>query len=148
LPFEFIRKGHPGEKVEEKKIREEGDWVVFIDFDTLGRGSEELGKILIRSFLHTLREAGLQPRKIIFITSGVKLACKGSDVLEDLRSLSSRGVEIFSCGTCLDYFGLKEKMQVGRISNMYEILNSLAQAGKVLKMYELASEDPIHGFIL
>ena len=121
-------------KVDEKKIREEGDPVVFIDSDTLGRGSEELGKILMRSFLHTLGEAGSQPKKIILINSGVKLACEGSAVLEDLGNLFRRGVEILSCGTCLDYFSLKERLQVGRISNMYEILNSLVQAGKVLKM--------------
>ncbi len=121
-------------RVEEKRVQGEGDLVVFIDSDTLGRGSEELGKILMRSFLHTLAEADSPPTKVIFINSGVKLACEGSEVLEDIRNLFSGGVEILSCGTCLDYFRLKEKIQVGRISNMYEILDSLSQAGKILKM--------------
>ena len=121
-------------KTEEKKIQGEGGLVVFLDADTLGRGSEELGKILMRSFLHTLAEAGPKPAKIIFINSGVKLTSEGSEVLEDIRSLSLRGMEVLSCGTCLDYFGLKEKIGVGRISNMYEILDSLCRAGKILKM--------------
>ena len=88
----------------------------------------------MRSFLHTLAEAGPKPAKIIFINSGVKLTSEGSEVLEDIRSLSLRGMEVLSCGTCLDYFGLKEKIGVGRISNMYEILDSLCRAGKILKM--------------
>jgi selenium metabolism protein YedF len=108
--------------------------VVFIESDSIGRGSEELGKVLMRSFLHTLAEAEFKPAKLIMVNSGVKLACEGSEVLEDLHQLSRQGAEILSCGTCLDYFGLKTKLQVGRISNMYEILSSLAQAGKVLKM--------------
>ena len=119
---------------EEKKATGEADIVVFIESDSIGRGSEELGRILMRSFLHTLGEADFKPAKIIMVNSGVKLACEGSEVLEDLHQLSRQGAEILSCGTCLDYFGLKPKLQVGRISNMYEILSSLAQAGKVLKM--------------
>jgi selenium metabolism protein YedF len=119
---------------EEKKTTGGTDLVVFIESDSIGRGSEELGKVLMRSFLHTLGEAEFKPAKIIMVNSGVKLACEGSDVLEDLHQLSRQGTDILSCGTCLDYFGLKTKLQVGRISNMYEILSSLAQAGKVLKM--------------
>ena len=130
------KKGDPesAEKAAEKRVRGDGELIVFLDSDTLGRGSEELGRVLMRAFLHTLGEAGPRPAKIIFINNGVKLACEGSDVLEDIRQLSGQGVGILSCGTCLDYFHLKEKLQVGKISNMYEILNSLTQAGKVLKM--------------
>jgi len=119
---------------EEKKATGETDLVVFIESDSIGRGSEELGRILMRSFLHTLVEAEFKPARIIMVNSGVKLTCEGSEVLEDLHQLSRQGTDILSCGTCLDYFGLKTKLQVGRISNMYEILSSLAQAGKVLKM--------------
>lgn len=121
-------------RAEEKKATGEADVVVFIESDSIGRGSEELGRILMRSFLHTLGEADWKPAKIIMVNSGVKLACEGSEVLEDLHQLSRRGAEIFSCGTCLDFFGLKSKLQVGKISNMYEILSFLVQAGKVLKM--------------
>jgi len=119
---------------EEKKVEGETPSVVFIESDSIGRGSDELGRILMRSFLHTLAEAEFKAAKIILVNSGVKLACEGSEVLEDLRHLFGQGTEVLSCGTCLDYFGLKSKLLVGRISNMYEILSSLAQAGKVLKM--------------
>lgn len=123
-----------GPMPEEKKAMEETNSVVFLESDSIGRGSEELGRILMRSFLHTLGEAEYNPAKIIMVNGGVKLACEESEVLEDLIGLSRQGVEILSCGTCLDYFGLKSKLKVGRISNMYEILSSLGQAGKVLKM--------------
>jgi selenium metabolism protein YedF len=119
---------------EEKKVEGETNLVVFIEADSIGRGSDELGRILMRSFLHTLGEAEFKPAKIIMVNGGVKLACEGSEVLEDLQQLSGRGTEILACGTCLDFFGLKAKLRAGRISNMYEILSSLAQAGKVLKM--------------
>jgi len=125
------RKGSVGA---ERKVEGETSLVVFIESDSIGRGSDELGRILMRSFLHTLAEAEFKAAKVILVNSGVKLTCEGSEVLEDLRHLSRQGAEILSCGTCLDYFGLKTKLQVGRVSNMYEILSSLAQAGKVLKM--------------
>ena len=108
--------------------------VVFIDADSLGRGSEELGKILMRSFLQTLEQSEVHPQKILLVNSGVKLACEGSEVLEDLQEFAAKGVELLSCGTCLDYFGIKKKLMVGKVTNMYEILNSLAQAGKLIKI--------------
>jgi len=119
---------------EEKRIVGEAEMVVFIESDSIGRGSEELGRILMRSFLHTLGEAEFKPAKLILVNGGVKLTCEGSVVLEDLQQLSRQGTDILSCGTCLDFFGLKAQLKAGRISNMYEILSSLAQAGKVLKM--------------
>ena len=132
-----LKKAGAGKKAplpQEKKATVAEDLVVFIESDSIGRGSEELGKILMRSFLHTLGEADFKPTKIILVNSGVKLTCEGSEVLQDLHQLYRQGAEVLSCGTCLDYFGLKAKLQVGKISNMYEILSSLAQAGKVLKM--------------
>lgn len=132
-----LQKGEGAEKApipEEKMTMGNANLVVFIESDSIGRGSEELGRILMRSFLHTLAEAEYNPAKIILVNSGVKLTCEGSEVIEDMRHLSRQGAEILSCGTCLDYFGFKTKLQVGRISNMYEILSSLAQGGKVLKM--------------
>lgn len=132
-----IRKGE-GEKKEEKpavpKAAAGSGLVFFIDSDSMGRGSEELGSILIRAFLHTLGEADIKPAKIILVNSGVKLACEGSLVLDDLQAISSQGVEVLACGTCLNYFGLKDKLVAGRVSNMYEILNSLATAGRTVKI--------------
>jgi selenium metabolism protein YedF len=128
------KSGSVGGKAENIQGVAASDNVVFIDTDSLGRGSEELGKILMRSFLQTLEQSEVHPQRIILINSGVKLACEGSEVLEDLQEFSAKGVEILSCGTCLDYFGIKKKLMVGKVSNMYEIINSLAQAGKVIKI--------------
>jgi selenium metabolism protein YedF len=107
---------------------------VFIDSETLGRGSEELGRVLMRSFLHTLGESEVLPQKLIFMNSGVKLACEGSEAIEDLQGLAKKGVEILACGTCLDYFRIKDKLLAGRISNMYEISDSLLRAGRLFKV--------------
>ena len=122
------------EKAETKQDQVVTDLAIFIDSDSLGRGSEELGKILMRSFLQTLEQSETNLKKIIFMNNGVKLACAGSEVLEDLLELNAKGVEILCCGTCLDYFGIKKDLQVGKVSNMYEILTSLIQAGKVIKV--------------
>ena len=136
-----IRKGKGKEGSESSGRRTEGvqcsvssELVVFIDTDSLGRGSEELGRILMSSFLQTLGQSEVHPQKVILINGGVKLACDGSEVLEDLQELAAKGTEILSCGTCLDFFGIKKKLAVGKVSNMYEILNSLASAGKVIKI--------------
>lgn len=120
------------ERVTEKRVEASGGVVIFLDSDSLGRGSEELGRILMRSFLQTLEQSDVEPQKIILMNSGVKMACEGSEVLEDLQEFSSKGVEVLSCGTCLEYFGIKKKLLAGKVSNMYEILNSLASAGKVI----------------
>ena len=123
-----------GEKAESISCLASSKLVVFIDTDSLGRGSEELGKILMRTFLQTLEQSEVQPQKVILINSGVKLACEGSEVLEDLQELAAKGAEILSCGTCLDYFAIKKKLMVGKVSNMYEIINSLSQASRLIKI--------------
>lgn len=116
---------------------ETGSWklikekVILISTDSLGRGSEELGKILVKALLNTLAENEALPEKIVLINSGVKLACEGSDVAEALQKVEEKGVEILACGTCLNYFNLTEKIQVGQVSNAYDILNTLL-AGHVL----------------
>jgi selenium metabolism protein YedF len=107
--------------------------LVFIDGETVGRGSEELGAILMRSFLLTLKELNPLPWRIIFINSGVKLAVEGSPLLTVLGELADLGLEIISCGTCLDYYQIKDKLTVGRVSNMYEIASSFLEATNVIK---------------
>jgi selenium metabolism protein YedF len=107
--------------------------LVFIDGETVGRGSEELGAILMRSFLFTLKELNPLPWRIIFINSGVKLAVEGSPLLTVLGELADLGLEIISCGTCLDYYQIKDKLAAGRVSNMYEIASSFLEATNVIK---------------
>jgi selenium metabolism protein YedF len=105
----------------------------FIDGETLGRGDDRLGAILMKAFILTLKELKPLPWRIIFINGGVKLASVGSEMLPYLQELENLGVEILSCGTCLDFYGLKEKMKAGRISNMFEIVTSLTASSNVLK---------------
>ena len=94
--------------------------------DTLGSGSDELGAILMKSFLYTVSQTKPLPQTMLFLNGGVNLTTKGSPVLEDLRALSDAGVEIISCGTCLDFFNKKEDLELGEISNMYTIYEKMA----------------------
>ncbi|SJZ89844.1 sulfurtransferase-like selenium metabolism protein YedF [Garciella nitratireducens] len=108
---------------------EHGEFIILIGNDKIGEGSEELGSILMKSYLYTLTEVEPRPDKIIFMNSGVKLTCSSSS-LENIKKLEELGVEILSCGTCLDYYGLKQELQVGKISNMYTIVEALNEARK------------------
>jgi selenium metabolism protein YedF len=108
--------------------------VVLITADVLGTGDRRLGEILIKAFLNTLWDAKPRPSRLLFINDGVKLTVEGSAVLDTLLLLEKEGVEIFSCGTCLDYYQLKGKLKVGRVTNMFEIVASLLVAGKVIKI--------------
>jgi len=108
--------------------------VILIGTDALGQGSRELGEILMRNFLYTLSEGEVIPRRLLFINSGVKLCCEGSPALASLMALEQRGVEILVCGTCLDYYQLKEKLCVGSITNMYTIVEHLMSAEKVVTL--------------
>jgi selenium metabolism protein YedF len=106
---------------------------VLIDGATVGRGDDLLGAVLMKSFLHTLKEIEPRPWRLIFMNAGVKLAAEGSDLLNVLSELESLGIEILSCGTCLDFFRLKEKLIAGRVTNMYDIVSSLVAASNVIR---------------
>ena len=121
------------ETTEQPSITNTKKLLVFVDGETVGRGSEELGAILMRSFLLTLKELNPLPWRIIFMNSGVKLAVDGSPYIVALNDLVAIGAEILSCGTCLDYYRVKDKLMVGRISNMYEIESSFLEATNVIK---------------
>lgn len=97
----------------------------LIDSEYLGKGSTDLGKILIKGFLNTLLEIDPLPERIIFLNSGVKLTSAYRDTVDVIKELEKMEVEILSCGTCLDYYDLKSELKVGQISNMYEIVDSL-----------------------
>jgi selenium metabolism protein YedF len=111
-----------------------GPLVLLIPSELMGRGDEELGRILIRGFFHTLGEVTPLPDTIIFLNSGVKLTVTGSAVLDDLQSLCQQGVEILACGTCLGHYELKDEIAVGEVSNMYTIAETLLRAGKVVSL--------------
>ena len=111
-----------------------GGVVVFITTDQLGVGEERLGQILMKAFLNTLHDSEPKPEKILFINNGVKLTTEGSEVLDSLAALTADGVQIMSCGTCLNYYGILDKLRLGIVGNMYDIVNSLLEAGKVIKI--------------
>lgn len=102
------------------------EYVILVRSNTLGHGSDELGEMLIKSFFFTVANYDNAPKKIVFLNGGVKLTCKDSPVLESLQSLIDKKTEIISCGTCLDYYNLKDNLAVGRIGNMYDIFDTIA----------------------
>ena len=107
--------------------------VVVLSSNQMGNGSEELGQILMKGFIFALTELDELPSTVLLYNSGVKLSTEGSNSIEDLKTLQAQGVEILSCGTCLNYYELTEKLQVGDVTNMYFILEKMAQADKIIR---------------
>ena len=107
--------------------------VVVISADHMGEGNDELGKILLKGFLFALTQQEKLPSTILFYNGGASLTCEGSASLEDLLSLSKLGVEILTCGTCLNYYALTDKLQVGAVTNMYVITEKQMQADLVIR---------------
>lgn len=110
-----------------------GNTVVAVDSDAMGRGSEELGRTLMKGFLYALSQLDELPKTVLFYNGGARLTTEGSLSLADLKSMEAQGVQILTCGTCLNYYGLTEKLAVGGVTNMYSIVETLAKADKVLK---------------
>jgi selenium metabolism protein YedF len=86
--------------------------------DTLGHGDEELGRILMRNLVYSLARGDVRPARLMFMNGGVRLTCEGSPVLDDLKALAVAGTIVKSCGTCLDYLGLKDSLAVGEVGDM------------------------------
>ena len=107
--------------------------LVVLSADHMGEGAEELGKILMKSFLYALTQQDELPDTILCYNGGAKLTCEGSESLDDLKYLAARGVEILTCGTCLNFYGISEKLQVGSVSNMYDIVERMSSADRVIK---------------
>ena len=101
------------------------DRIILMTKDYLGEGSEELGRNLMKTFWVCMLEADVKPSKIYFINSSVKMVVNDSVHLENIKKLAELGVEIAACGICLDYFGVKDELGVGSITNMYAITDSI-----------------------
>lgn len=110
-----------------------GDFVIAVNTATMGRGNDELGKVLMKGFLFAVTQLEKLPQTMLFYNGGATLTTEGSDSLEDLKSLEAQGVVIKTCGTCLNYYGLTEKLAVGEVTNMYDIVETMAKASKVVK---------------
>ena len=109
-----------------------GPLVVAISSDRMGRGNDELGYVLIRSFILTMLSLDPLQHTVIFYNTGVKLTVKDSEVLDDLKELEKKGVAMIICGTCTNYFGISHNVGVGTISNMYDITSAMAAAGRLV----------------
>ena len=112
--------------------RQISDYVVAFQRNKMGDGDDTLGTILMKAFINTLPEMDRKPNKMVFLNAGIYLALKDSQVIESLQKLENMGTEIHVCGTCLDFYGKKEELAAGRVSNMYDILDVLSKSPSVL----------------
>lgn len=108
------------------------DKVVVIRSNVMGEGDPELGKVLIKGFIYALSQQKELPKTILFYNGGACLTCEGSASLDDLKELEHRGVKILTCGTCLNFYGLSEKLKVGEVTNMYEIAETMSKASLIV----------------
>jgi len=108
--------------------------VVYVANNCMGRGDDELGQKLMRGFLRTWIDMEPKPWRMIFINSGVRLTTIDDESVEAVSMLEERGVEVLSCGTCLQFFGLEDKLRVGKVTNMYEVIESMNSATKVISV--------------
>ncbi len=121
------------EKVEETKKEKASKVVVAISSKEMGSGEEELGHILMKGFIFALSQLDELPQTILFYNGGAFLTTNDSECIEDLRMMEQQGVEILTCGTCLDFYGKKDQLGVGNVTNMYNIVDILAKADKVIR---------------
>ena len=117
-------------KSDEIKLKET---IVVIDSDKMGEGDEEFSKTLLKGFIYALSSQDIPPAKIIFYNSGVRMTTEGSASIEDLKVLEDAGAKIYSCGACLNNYGLTEKLLVGEATNMYNIVEYLLAADLVVR---------------
>ena len=110
-----------------------GNTIVVLSSDCMGEGDEVLGRALMKGFIYALTSQEELPDTVIMYNRGARLPVEGSESLEDLKLLESQGVEILTCGTCLNHYGLTEKLSVGSVTNMYVICEKMLQAEKVVK---------------
>lgn len=110
-----------------------GSLVVAVGSGVMGQGNDELGALLMKSFLFAVGQLPQLPQTMLFYNGGAKLTVNGSASLEDLKNLEAQGVEILTCGTCLNYYGLTDQLAVGGVTNMYSIVEKLAGASQVLR---------------
>jgi selenium metabolism protein YedF len=111
-----------------------GERVLLIGSDRLGEGPEELGRILMKNFIITLLDVSPIPDKLLFVNTGIFLTTEGSEVIEAMEKLGNLGVEILSCGVCLDFFNQREKLRAGSITNMFTIAECMLRADAVVRL--------------
>lgn len=120
--------------IEEKSQESLSDTCIFINSDKMGNGNDELGHVLMKGYIYTLTESKPYPKSILFVNSGIKLTTENEATIENLKILQGAGVEILSCGTCLDYYGLKDDLKVGTVTNMYTIVETMNNSSKTISL--------------
>lgn len=120
--------------IEEKSQESLSDTCIFINSDKMGNGNDELGNVLMKGYIYTLTESKPYPKSILFVNSAIKLTTENEATVENLKILQDEGVEILSCGTCLDYYGLKEDLKVGTVTNMYTIVETMNNSSKTISI--------------
>lgn len=107
--------------------------VVLIPAETMGHGDDGLGKKLMKAFLYALGEADEAPSHVLLYNGGAFLSQEGAETVEDLKKLADKGVEVMTCGTCTEFYGISDKVAVGSITNMYEIVEICTEADSVIR---------------
>ena len=120
--------------IEEKSQESLSDTCIFINSDKIGNGNDELGHVLMKGYIYTLTESKPYPKSILFVNSAIKLTTENEATIENLKLLQDAGVEILSCGTCLDYYGLKDSLKVGTVTNMYTIVETMNSSSKTISI--------------
>lgn len=112
----------------------QGSVTVLVGHDALGHGDPELGHILIKGLIYAMSQADVPPHRMVFFNDGARLTCEGSESLDDIRELDRRGCEVLTCGTCLDFHKLKDKLAVGGVTNLYAISEAMLGPDKVVTL--------------
>ncbi len=120
--------------IEAEKQVSRGNTAILVSSNFLGQGDPKLGAVLMKSFMYTLTQIEGEVSVIIFINSGVMLSTEGSELIDHIKVMEDTGVEVLSCGTCLDFYNLADKLKVGSVSNMFTIMEKLMQSGKVINL--------------
>lgn len=127
-----------GEKAAEEEVvcipdtRSQG-MIVVLSSNQMGSGDEALGRLLMKGFVYAISHQDELPEKILLYNSGAFLSCEGSDSVEDLKEMEAQGVEVLTCGTCLNHYHMEDKLMVGGVTNMYDIAESMTKAGKIIR---------------
>ena len=126
------------EPVQEEEIQcavdsRKNGMVVVLSGNVMGTGDEKLGTSLMKAFVFAVTKQDVLPETIVCYNTGAYLTCEGADTLEDLKSLEAEGVNILTCGTCLDFYGIKDKLAVGTVTNMYEIVETMEKARTIVR---------------
>jgi selenium metabolism protein YedF len=107
--------------------------VVVLSANVMGTGDEKLGASLMKAFVFAVTKQDQLPETIVCYNTGAYLTCEGADTLEDMKALEAEGVNILTCGTCLDFYGIKDKLAVGTVTNMYEIVEVMEKAKNIVR---------------